>query len=87
MHTEWEAWYTEGRRFDSSTARWEDLPSVGVLVVRAWFPGGAMTVNWDDGYYGHPDTWKAAGWVSNQEFASEHADAQRTTDPPSKGRP
>lgn len=28
----WRAWYTGGRKFDSSTSRWEDLPPEGVLL-------------------------------------------------------
>jgi hypothetical protein len=28
----WRAWYTEGRKFDSATTRWEDLPPEGALV-------------------------------------------------------
>jgi hypothetical protein len=27
----WRAWYSDRRRFDSTTTKWEDLPSDGVL--------------------------------------------------------
>ncbi len=28
----WRAWYTQGRKYDSSTTKWEDLPDDGALV-------------------------------------------------------
>lgn len=82
--TEWEVWYTDGRRYTSQTATWDALPSAGVLVVRAWFTDGSMAVNWDDGMYGHPDTWKQAGWVSDVEFQRVLSEAQTTVIPPSQ---
>jgi hypothetical protein len=79
---EWDVWCTDGRRYDSRACAWAEVPH-GVLVVRAWFPGGAMTVNWGDGLYGEPGTWKEAGWVSDETFARVLADAQATSIPPS----
>lgn len=29
----WRAWYTEGRVYDSSSSRWEDMPHVGVVAI------------------------------------------------------
>lgn len=81
--TEWEVWLADGRRLTSVEMAWADLPH-GVLVVRAWFPSGTMTVNWDDGLYGHPDTWKQAGWVSDETFARVLAEAQAMIVPPSQ---
>jgi hypothetical protein len=83
---EWEVWFTDGTRRTSQDSTWADLPE-GVLVVRAWFPNGSMAVNWSDGVYGHPSTWKQAGWVSDKEFARVLQEAQETTVPPSQREP
>ena len=81
--TEWEVWLTDGTRRTSRDTGWDDLPD-GVLVVRAWFRTGSMAVNWGDGVYGHPDTWKQAGVVSDAEFARVLAEAQAMIVPPSQ---
>jgi hypothetical protein len=83
---EWEVWFTDGTRRDSLTHAWADLPD-GVLVVRAWFDNGSMAVNWSDGVYGHPSTWKQAGWVSDEEFSRVLSEAQQATIPPSQRKP
>lgn len=81
--TEWEVWLASGRRVTSHECDWRDVPD-GVLVVRAWFADGSMAVNWSDGIYGHPDTWKQAGWVSDADFARVLAEAQGTELAPSQ---
>lgn len=81
--TEWEVWLTDGSRRTSQHQQWDELPD-GVLVVRAWFANGTLAVNWDDGVYGHPDTWKQAGWVSDAEFSRVLSDAQAAIQRPSE---
>lgn len=81
--TEWEAWFIDGSRRTSRDSTWGELPD-GVLVVRAWFPDGTMAVNWGDGVYGRPDTWKQAGWVSDAEFARVLAEARAEVMRPSQ---
>jgi hypothetical protein len=44
-------------------------------------------VNWSDGVYGHPSTWKQAGWVSDEEFSRVLSEAQETITPPSQRKP
>lgn len=81
--TEWEVWLTDGTRRTSRESAWADLPN-GVLVVRAWFANGSRAINWSDGVYGHPDTWKQAGWVSDAEFARVLEEAYTVIVPPSQ---
>jgi hypothetical protein len=82
MSVEWEVWLTDGRRFSSHDTDWSELPD-GVLVVKAWFDGH-MAVNWGDGVYGHPATWKQAGWVSDAAFEAALSEAQREELSPSQ---
>lgn len=78
---EWEVWLDDGTARDSSTHTWDDVPD-GVLVVRYW--GDRSGVNWGDGLYGRPDTYRAAAMVSDEMFARTLATAQSQHTPPSQ---
>lgn len=77
---EWEVWLTGGRRRTSLDCAWGEWPE-GVLVVRRWNPDG---VNWGDGLYGDPATWKNAGMTDDATFSATLAEARATRTPPSE---
>jgi hypothetical protein len=67
---EWEVWLADGTTRTSSNCTWSDVPNNGILVVRVWNKGGTWTnwINWDDGVYGDPSTWKGAGMTDDITF-------------------
>ncbi len=77
---EWEVWLNDGTRRTSQDTAWADVPD-GILVVRRWGPNG---VNWGDGLYGDPSTWKNAGYTDDVTFTATLAEARATTTPPSE---
>ena len=77
---EWEVWLTGDRHLTSQDCAWADVPD-GILGVRRWHPNG---VNWGDGIYGDPATWKNAGMTDDATFAATLAEVQATRIPPSE---
>ena len=79
--TEWKVWLADGTTRNSREHRWADDWD-GVLVVRWW--GARKGINWGDGLYGRPDTFKSAGLVSDEEFNRVLELARGDSHPPSK---
>lgn len=77
---EWEVWLADGRVVTSVTHTWDEVPP-GVLIVRTWNPNA---VDWENGNYGAPGTWKAAGWTDDATFARVLAEARAPRLPPSQ---
>jgi hypothetical protein len=80
--TEWEVLLADGTTRDSSQHTWDDVPD-GVLVVWYWGPRG-QGVNWSDGLYGHPETLRQAGYVSDEAWAEIEATLAGPRWPPSE---
>jgi hypothetical protein len=80
--TEWEVLLADGTTRDSSKHTWDDVPD-GVLVVWYWGPRG-QGVNWGDGLYGHPETLRQAGYVSDEAWAAAEATLGVLRLPPSE---
>jgi hypothetical protein len=83
IEAEWEVWLADGTTRNSRDHTWEDVPD-GVLVVRRWAGGKPKLVSWGEGQYGHPNSLREAGYVSDEEFQLVLAEAKAQAVPPSK---
>lgn len=82
---EWEVWYADGSRYTSQTHTWDQLPPIGVQVVRVWgHPVFGKVVSWGEAYYGDPATWKMESRMTDAAFAQMLAEAQADAVPPSQ---
>lgn len=76
----WRVWLADGSTRNSAEHRWADVPH-GVLVVVAWDEQGHRWVNWGDGVYGEPGTWKNAAMVADEVFERVLKEAQDAREP------
>lgn len=81
---EWEVWLADGTTRSSQTCTWADVPD-GIVAVRIY--GSQKWVNYGDGVYGEPGTWKNAALVSDEDFARVLTEARDPHRLPPSERP
>lgn len=82
----WKAWYTNGRKFDSSQTSWSDLPDDGAILIQLYFDKRGersrlpyRRVFLGDDYFWHvpPDLWGSCrhAEMTPEEICERYPDA------------